>query len=232
MTTAMAVKERPILFSAPMVCALLSEAKTQTRRMVKPPLGPNAHWIAWESVGWKAQGIIADIPEEFRTGNGLLTCPYGVPGDRLWVRETWWMREADGVVVFDADGAISFHETSLAYQMGVSNVPCDLPRSTLPDEGFTKRPSIHMPRWASRITLEITDVRVQRLQEISEADAYAEGVTIREAWRIGTSGKNLKQRNEARCEFHELWNSIHPAGSSAGWDANPWVWAITFQRIG
>lgn len=179
------MKERPILFSGPMVRAILEGRKTQTRRVVKPQ---PAH----------IPGIGTVLNIDTITGRA---CPYGNPGDRLWVRETWahrrWMlgdASPNPTTVYRADGE-------------------DL-------KGCARwRPSIHMPRWASRIALEVVSVRVERLQDISEDDAKAEGVTIK-----GTS----RYDGEARDAFEALWCSINGADS---WEINPWCWCISFKVI-
>ena len=175
------MKERPILFSAPMVRAILDGSKTQTRRVAKEFNGmPNL------------DGILRRYPHQ----NG---CPHGTPGDRLWVRETW-AHERDGTGCPD-DTGILYRATDPGWD----------------DEetGLRWRPSIHMPRWASRILLEITDVRAQRLQEIGDEDARAEGYTPQSPdFPVGW--------------FQGLWDTIHGSGA---WHANPWVWAITFRRI-
>mgnify|MGYP000491065299 FL=1 len=192
------MKERPILFSAPMVRAILSGAKTQTRRVVKQDreglldCKPTPAWDAfWQCVA----------------------CPYGQPGDRLWVRETfgdctpgadavvgtkwerpWYRADADdyGLLGHDGEGPVYVEDVQW-------------------------RPSIHMPRWASRILLEITDVRVERVQDISDRDARDEG-----AEHIGD------------CEgayvagFRRLWEAINGDDS---WAENPWVWVVTFRRV-
>ena len=182
------MKERPILFSAPMVRAILSGAKTQTRRIVK-----NAHMMS-------VDGELVPI---------AAFCPYGQPGGRLWVRETFACvcTQEMRYVEYKAD-------RSLADFDGYDN-----------PAGGRWRPSIHMPRWASRITLEITDVRVERLQDISEADAVAEGarptLAPLDTVRLGAAGT-------AKEGFRQIWESINGPGS---WDANPWVWAIEFKKL-
>lgn len=159
--------ERPILFSAPMVRALLAGTKTQTRRVATP------------------RRSIEPMTDE---------CPYGQPGDRLWVRETWSAHSAGGFMY-----AASWDAHALI--------------------GHPKwRPSIHMPRAASRITLEVTGVRVERLQEITRGDAMAEGCPF----------PNMAAGHDPREWYAKLWNDINGPGS---WDANPWVWAITFRRV-
>lgn len=174
------MKERPILFTAQMVLALLASTKTQTRRIAKP--GDRIPAAAAGKVRFEK-------------------------GDRLWVRETGWqrpertpkmMREGADTwapYYFDADGLTEAdHEQFKSW-------------------GFKRRPSIFMPRWASRISLEIVNVRIERLQDISEADAKAEGVEA-----VGTH----------RVSYIALWNTLNGAGS---WEANPWVWVVEFKRI-
>lgn len=193
------MKYRPILFSGPMVRAILEGRKTQTRRVAKMTASchvkePRGH-RRWHPADPEA----------------TLACPYGQPGDRLWVREThapqadcWgaWGKEMecynDGpkpIIHYRADGGEPFIEKW--------------------------HPSIHMPRWASRITLEVTDVRVQRLQDISEEDAQAEGA---DQYRHPVHPNREALRHVDG--FHELWNSINGSGS---WEANPWVWALSFK---
>jgi hypothetical protein len=180
------MKERPILFSGPMVRAILDGSKTQTRRVAKEfDEMPNL------------DGILQRFPHQ----NG---CRHGSPGDRLWVRETFAMNEAKAgpPVVYRADHGEA------------QSVFVERPHSAEWDVVVTRwRPSIFMPRAASRILLEITDVRVQRLQEISEEDARAEG---------------CEPFAYPRDRFQGLWDTIHGSGA---WHANPWVWAITFRRI-
>ena len=161
--------ERPILFSAPMVRAILDRTKTQTRRVVK---------------------LKPDYMETFlRLPNKVACCPYGQPGGRLWVRETFEDCESalHSCVLYRADGGTP---------------------------GTKWTPSIHMPRWASRITLEITGVRVERLQDISEEDAISEGTPFPCGGWVGG--------------YQKLWESIHGPGS---WDLNPWVWVVEFKRV-
>jgi len=185
-------KERPILFDGAMVRAILSGAKTQTRRVAK--------------------GVVA---MHARTGEALakldsagprVRCPFGQPGDRLWVRETWAPR---------ALGKWSVLEKHMR--------PLYRASEDRPEWKGIWRPSIHMPRWACRLVLEITDVRVERLQAISEADAIAEGLTQTEigGWLPGPC-------DHPEWAFHQLWNQVY--GESA-WDSNPWVWVIHLKRV-
>ncbi len=212
------VKERPIIFSAPMVRAILAGAKSQTRRVVK---GAPAEWAPVQPQVYSPtvidrHGYEQPGPTAYGAGNAdgecWIRCPYGQPGDRLWVREAWgepW-HHAQPRCFYRAsdDGWMGSH----------------------PDfDGW--RPSIHMCRWASRITLEITSARVERLQAISEADAAAEGVTPK--WEPGFSGRLMEALGgfsfrPAASAYADLWESLHGPGS---WDANPWVWVVEFKRI-
>lgn len=209
------MRERPILFSGPMVRAILSGQKTQTRRIVKPQ--PD---IA-QPGPIPGAGICAiTTPDDQRLGRlgKIVPCPYGQPGDRLWVRETWAhgihalaaQREEDGPFVYAADN-----------------------HGTQGRLGDRWRPSIHMPRPDSRITLEIISVRVQRLQDISEADCIAEGIQQhgeKQGWVTEARFPDGKRHFGAGAYglFQQLWQSINGADS---WAANPWVWAVEFRRI-
>nr|WP_234705246.1 MULTISPECIES: hypothetical protein [Pseudomonas syringae group] len=214
-------KERPILFSAPMVRAILSDQKTVTRRVVKPQYceGP---WSVKPALESHHSGHSHDwwLPTGSQPYAALPKCPYGKAGDRLWVRETWYcdhfevMRgpylkpddldigEAhnDGTLVYAADGLAPYEQ-----------------------EQPTWKPSIHMPRWVSRILLEITDVRVERLQEISEEQALDEGVMSCKQ-DIDPDGNDYSPQEL----FAGLWTMINGDGS---WQSNPWVWAVEFKRV-
>jgi len=211
------MKERGIIFSGPMVRALLEGCKTQTRRIVKHqgivdhPATPGCKIIQLAST----QAWLNSQPDHPQHISKF--CPYGQPGDRLWVREAHYLTD-DGdferVVYATDEDAVREH---LDY---ITALPASF--SAAWRARHTKlRPSIHMPRWASRILLELTAVRVERLQDISEEDARAEGVTLPERtctmydgmWRDG---------------YRVLWESINGDGS---WDANPWVWVISFKQI-
>jgi hypothetical protein len=235
--------ERPILFSAEMVRAILDGRKTQTRRVIKPQPPAEAESVSRQLCSQQTPEI--DGAWQWWAGKPQtpitkpLFCPYGKPGDLLWVRETWgrttnvndsplWPNRAHipmhggEVVIFAADGHWQW---------------CD-------GDGFATersfwRPSSNMPRWASRITLRITDVRVERLQDIegqhpSESDAIAEGVRAihhgdgdyyYSAFRDVPHPKNWSDPADA---FREVWNHINGPGA---WEANPWVWAISFERV-
>lgn len=193
------MKERPILFSSPMVKALLAGTKTQTRRLVKPQPGPELG----ETPGAAWNAGFVDVK-----------CPYGQEGDRLWVREAWG---------FDSGVRGDFRPLGRNDLSGMDLLTHTLYRA---DGGKAPRwrPSIHMPRWASRITLEVTSVRVERLQDITEEDAKAEGVDsvpVADVPRNGT----LYHRDD----FAQLWDIIN--GSKAPWSSNPWVWVVGFRRL-
>lgn len=216
-------KSRGIPFSAPMVRALLAGNKTQTRRAVK--LQPDAvhggepYWFIGGYRAWTYRST-SDV---LRKGGDVLPCPYGQAGDRLWVREAW---RAD--VAHDAlppreipPGSPVFMEASALNWRGG-------PHDGTPGK---LRPGMFMPRWASRITLQITDVRVERLQDISQAEALAEGVTPQ--WEPGMSGRLMEalggfSHRPAASAYATLWEEINGAGS---WESNAWVWAVGFKRI-
>lgn len=210
------MKDRPILMSAPMVRAILGGTKTQTRRVVRG--APSS--VFWNQIVMNGNGGWCD--EHGRP----VRCPYGHPGDRLWVRETWQ--------AFFDDEVPEDRPRGPRHTMGIPARPdrksfvfykADGPGPVHPD-GYAAqwRRSIHMPRKYSRITLEITDVRVELLQDISETDAAAEGarptLAPLDSVRLGAGGT-------AKEGFRQIWESINGAGS---WDKNPWVWVVEFRR--
>lgn len=230
--------ERPILMSAPMVRSLLAGTKTQTRRVCKSQ--PYANGFHFDGHDFQCHNDYlppsAMLMDCRRGGIDYTTsdhegwaaeCPYGQPGDRLWVREA-----------FQADPPIDSTWASTAWHgcpehAQLSEIPerYRLPKHCIYRADWTGgelarwRPSIHMPRWASRITLEITEVRVQRLQEISEADAQAEGCSLE---CMTPTGNDSGSAIHGPGGYRALWESINGPGS---WDANPWVWAISFKRL-
>jgi len=213
-TTETKVKERPILFSGPMVRAILEGRKTQTRRIVN--LDRAYHDCGrHEIMEWRNQNGFWFGLYEWNTVASL-QCPYGNVGERLWVRETWAVvpKVSDDGPKHKAKG----DGTGATWRADWNGNP----------SGFPWKPSIHMPRWASRINLEITGVRVERLNDISEADAYSEGVTIPSHYKFASNGRP-NDRNEARVTFETLWESINGPES---WPLNPWVWVVEFKRIG
>lgn len=195
------VKERPILFSSPMVRAILEGRKTQTRRKVKLP-------IKDPLTGCEIAGC--EINSLLRQGEEI--CKHGVPGDRLWVRETFQLHTTLAGI-------------RVTYREGEVDAWIEPPETWegIPDDNHW-RPCLFMPRWASRITLEIEAVRVERLQEIGEEDALAEGCNG--DCPVG----HIPSHKKSPCVYHyaQLWESINGPGS---WDANPWVWVIQFMRV-
>lgn len=198
------MKERPIIFSGEMVKAILDGRKTQTRRIIKPQpiseekcyqLTGSGYSIFTDSNSfpeWRIAGAVGVVCKESGLKNGYhWKCPYGQPGDRIWVREKFHIRP----------------DKTIFYAEEYPEVKSRLL--------FKWKPSIHMPRWASRITLEIVQVRVELLQDISQEDARKEGMHC----PYCETEKGL---------FENLWNKIH--GPDA-WDKNPWVWVIEFRRI-
>lgn len=215
-------KEKPILFSGPMVRAILEGKKTQTRRVMKP-----------QFTVYREYGVISDYDcfewdnDKYNDDNEPVEnyCPYGQPGDRLWVRESLRLGD-DNVWRYSADDAIIYcGAEGIAWAHHKDTEHC---------------PSIHMPRWASRITLEVTGVRVEQLQQIGREDAIAEG--------LYSFTSNLGARNssptrlyapDANAEggymnpieaFENLWDSIN-AKRGYSWESNPWVFVVEFKVV-
>jgi len=240
------MKERPIIFSAPMVRAILEGRKSQTRRVIKPQptvtevlLRQRGAWIAGESLS-------DQVNAAWQHGFVDVSCPYGQPGDRLWVRETF----------------ASWHGTEIfsgrpwpctAYRAGRSWINGNCPDRArgevfwrAPDykpEAVKWKPAIHMPRAFSRILLEITDVRVERVQDIDDGDALEEGIhtveigsgysprfsAFSDSWQAIVESQ-ARAHDWPHDAFRDLWDTIN-AKRGFGWDANPWVWALTFKRV-
>jgi len=197
--------ERPILFSGAEVRAILAGTKTQARRIVKPH--PDADGL----VRLACQSLWNDTDaREYR-------CPFGVAGDRLWVKETWQHAKVQHCLCSQASEPVPCDD----WQEG-NGCRADRGQVVYGANGAGVRrwrPSVHMPRWASRITLEVTGVRVQRVQDISEEDAMAEGCAGDESGLTDHGVKN---------EFAVLWNNIHGPGA---WERNEWVFAVSFKRL-
>lgn len=216
------MKERPILFSAPMVVAIREGRKTQTRRIVTPQPERTQEHVACIKLksehvdirhppGWRWRDLFVsdELPSSF-AGHMRHHSPYGQPGDRLWVRETWCVgRGYDGVAPRD----LPHPETGLRIKLH------HLAASEKPSWAGQTRVAIHMPRWASRITLAVMSVRVERLQDITEEDAKAEGVDARPAFT---------GRVSHRVTFQRLWDGIN-GNRGFSWASNPWVWVVGFE---
>ncbi|WP_122340963.1 hypothetical protein [Pseudomonas caricapapayae] len=220
-------KERPILFSAPMVRAILDGRKTVTRRVCKPQPSAKAHTTCASGSPMRAW---------WETGKDIIRCPYGKPGDRLWIRETWGVISHD----FDEQGnmidwkpdrpATAIRELPFGrgYYSGHVIYRADDEAAWAGDDDgggddrSAWKPSIHMPRIACRILLEIIDVSVERLQDISEEQALAEGVMSCKQ-DIDPDGNDYSPQEL----FAGLWTMINGDGS---WQSNPWVWVVKFKR--
>ena len=212
------LKERPILFSAPMVRATLEGRKTVTRRAIKvqPHIDASGNFCVGSS-NYGQNGYGKPVTKHFVNG----CCPYGKPGDRLWVRETFIDLRGTGVEHRpDPDGPLQ------RYAYAADCRPGSHSDEARKDFGLKYKPSIHMPRAACRILLEITDVRVERLQDITYEQAVAEGVhrgPLREWCASDEGGACHKYPVPA---FRDLWQSV-----GGNWDANPWVWVVEFKRV-
>jgi len=211
-------KERPILFSGAMVRAILEGKKSQTRRVWKMPRGLD--WYVSGSARGEETGDICQPDGPWWGHVEEMRCPYGRPGDRLWVRETWAQPAAldPGPTVYRAD-------YPACVPAGFEKIP--------PAEAITWKPSIHMPRALCRLRLEVTGVRVERLNDCSEADAIAEGIQpYKDGWERFHADPADTERTGAtkdpRLAYKGLWEQINGAGA---WDANPWVWVVEFRRV-
>lgn len=217
----------PIIFSASMIRAIQEGRKSQTRRVIRPQppgdetvrelSGSGYGWMALGSASryWQPTGPVSDV-RKLMGREPRLRSPYGQPGDTLWVRETWATRyctlEEDGI-----QGDVPFYRAD--YEDDPSEVHW--------------RPSIHMPRWAARLFLGLNDIRVEPVQAITPEDCLAEGVLVDcpsctgKCWHWDQQNLSRGLREKARRDFRSLWNSIN-AKRGYGWDANPWVWVLTF----
>lgn len=247
------MRERPILYSGPMNRALNAGTKTQTRRVIglSSLRGSTTPGYIWT---WRGQAPIRSVTQQARHPRGcwqdvshaqlLDLCPYGAPGDRLWVREAWGLHrhgdETDwhrGTVRgWSEDGVREQFEIVMRAEWGSNGEACFW------------RPPMFMPRWASRLTLEVTSVRVERVQSISEADARAEGLSTLtkdggRLWKWGIPDRDGLPGNDddgwhwkewetdPREAFRKLWDSINGKREGCSWSANPWVWVLGFQRV-
>lgn len=208
------MKTKPIIFNGEMVRAILDERKTQTRRVVKPqPRTYTAFHRFLKYLKWKV------IDAEYFAAKIFMIplCPYGRVGDRLWVRETWFPMQDIKACAVEGEPIEIVYKADWDAD-GIS-------RDEARDVGVDRwRPSIFMPRWASRITLEITNVRVEQVQDISGKDAIAEG------WPQHLElFPTINAESKARIWFWSVWNSIN-AKRGFDWDINPWAWVVEFQR--
>lgn len=216
--------DRPVLFSAPMVRAIVDGRKTQTRRAVK---GNPVHvlpFIGSDNLPTHDFGLCLEYG---RVIDKHIKCPYGQTGDRLWVRESChadYNNTSDGITLakYSADGSQVLYSGPETDDEGDQDYDGSCAHWWYSKDSC---PSIHMPRWASRITLEITGVRVERLQEISEADCVAEGCYAKHVGHPDDIGDYLPPKTQ----YQQLWNHINGPES---WAANPWVWVIEFRRAG
>lgn len=228
------MKERGTIFNGEMVRAILDGRKTQTRRIVKGADDAVKFCQEWDING---EEIFVVLGEKDHTGMnlvlGAISCPFGAVGDRIWVRETWaTLGNEDGCCIDWEGNLCKGDERSAAriYRASCEQRPGDYGLWSIPDDAYWKphtkehkfegawRPSIHMPRWASRILLEITNVRVERLKSISDGDAVREGC----------STADMKSGDCVADVFARLWASIYGSDS---WKTNPWVWVIEFKRV-
>jgi hypothetical protein len=215
------MKEHPILFSGEMVRAILEGRKTQTRRVA------NVNAVEYEITGqcedpnyWWCERK----PNPYDNDPVIIKCPYGVPGDRLWVRESFRVWDSnDGQCFIEGPIKIKRPEWTVEYDATAPGYHREPPY----------RPSIHMPRWASRITLEITEVRAERLQDITPKDAAAEGSPVPTdedgSYYVDLCGP-CPDEHVAVAAFGALWDSINKK-RGYGWETNPFVWALTFKRL-
>lgn len=228
------IKERPILFSGPMVRAILDGRKTVTRREIKRP--PVDGWAFDGEYGritslhpkrgrfgaFIRRGVGTDFPEL-----DIVPCPYGMPGDRLWVRETFMDLRGTGV-----EHRPNPESPLQRYVYGADIKPGSSSDEARKDFGLKWKPSIHMPRPACRLLLEVTDVWVERLQDITDSQIIAEGIDqewladAQERYDMVLAGSGADGRPTLRTAWSDLWNS-----TGGDWDANPWVWCIEFKRI-
>jgi hypothetical protein len=220
-TEAVMVRERPILFSAPMVRAILEGRKTQTRRVIEPqPMNADECYADLYAGGPEWAFWLSD---NRMNAPRTWLCPYGVPGDRLWVRETFQP-------IYGPESGLSKPNWKTGYGYQISYVATDgrLEYIDSNTDSLTDRckPAIFMPRWASRITLEITKVSAERVQDITNADAEAEGMTHSE--RVGLWTSPAGNCIDASLAYRYLWDAIN-AKRGYGWDVNPWVWVIEFN---
>jgi len=215
------IKYRPIIFNAEMIRALQDERKTMTRRVVKD--------VEWATDCLKLENGQWEFSKDLHA-DSFLDCPYGIPGDHLWVRETWCHKWNDDGPVFNDEGNCDkscIHYKADGDEVIAMDDECSPKYNKDGRSSSPWKPSIHMPRWASRFDLENADVRVERVQDISPRDCSREGIVGRKVDRYLT---NTQINENVVVDFAVLWDSIN-AKKGFGWDVNPLVWVIEFKRI-
>lgn len=214
------MSEKPIIFSSEMVRAILAGRKSETRRVIKPGKRhyTQYNWYGKHPCGGWWACDVDPIQNNIPSGDNGFPCPHGQPGDRLWVRETWRMLLGPQKGFIPEDLQFSKNVLYGADHPALHTGHWDSDIDEFVSDIKIWRPSIFMPRWASRITLEITGVRVERVQDISEEDAVREGIAN------GAYAINPKS------SFSKLWDSIN-LKRGFGWDANPFVWVIEFRKL-
>jgi hypothetical protein len=228
------MKERPILFNGEMIRALLDGRKTETRRIIKPQPTGASHW--WQSFALVADRDVGFYPDNYEAEPARLSCPLGVTGDLLWVRETFVLENTDDVPdgvphkIEPGEWGTEVYPHYRATEPEPHIVPPGLEDPY--DDRTRWTPSIFMPRWASRIMLEITSVRVERLQEIDQAGARAEGTepVMCDTGGFEPWGAPCPDEPNWAYGFRQSWDALY-AKRGLGWDENPWIWAIAFQRL-
>lgn len=242
------MKERPIIMGGESIRAILEGRKTQTRRVIKPPAAEGTEWANENCTGTFTDCMSVVCARFYKEGflPRFSECPYGKPGERLWVRETFaCVIDGKRGILYRVDQ--SFHtiapneaakeQWEMANRRGLKNAPIQLP---------IWKPSIHMPRWASRLTLELCRVRVERLQEITEEDVRAEGIECRRSTPDYPIGSNRPDgrlyyrmpypdetiwASDPKEAYRELWDSINGKRPGCSWAESPFVWVLEFRRV-
>lgn len=241
------MKERPIIMSAESVRAILDGRKTQTRRVVKLPEGFGPDDVSYFDDDGAGKHLLVTVygADGSDIMSPILRCPFGAPGDRLWVRETFALESNAGIDCWDSyppplddDRPILWEEDedcgrvwTVPHYRATDPEPhligIDEPRDDPYDDRTRWRPSIHMPRWASRLTLELADVRVERLQDITCGGTMLKSDVVREG-----APEEVWGCHEAEASwFRKAWDTINGKRPGCSWEESPWVWVLTFQRV-
>ena len=225
------VIERPIIFSAPMVMAILDGSKTQTRRVIKRigGIGPVTEFQRSDTPGYDwAMRDKCMRWHEFTNAELLKRCIYGTRGSRLWVRETWQCFRRTSYEYDEWEEMESTKDIGTYGLPEVGSVVYKADNKSLLNKWF---PSIHMPRWASRISLEVAGIRVERLHDIAEDDAVAEGVKITDEY-TGCADDINPYKHAWSSVYESIYRSVYESINGKGsWDLNPFVWVIDFRKI-